>query len=202
LNISAANIVGAAPFTLGSTPAIPVSIAAGGTQEFQVTFAPTTVGDAFVSLQITSDDATQPMRTIPCSGTGVNTGLLPRLAGNPIGSLGFGTATLTTPRSIAVQLFNVGTAPLNISAINQSGSTDFSLSPAPTFPITIAPGGESDVSIVFVPTGGGPLTATFSVVSDDANSPLTLTATGIGDQASAAAWAKLLTLLGLANPTP
>jgi hypothetical protein len=167
-----------------------------------VTFAPTAAGDAFVLLEITSNDASQATRNIPASGTGVSTGLLPRLATNPIAYVGFGQVTTGTNRSVPVQLFNVGTAPLNISAINlTSGSNDFSLTPAPAFPIVIPPGGEFDLTLQFAPSGGGKLNAVFSAVSDDARSPLNITAYGTGVQASAGLWTNLLTLLGIAHAT-
>jgi len=201
LDISATSVMGLAPFSFGATPTLPVSIAPGATQAFQVTFAPTAAGDAFVLLQITSNDASQATRNIPASGTGVSTGLLPRLATNPIAFVGFGQVVAGSNRSIPVQLFNVGTAPLNISAINlTTGSNDFSLSPAPAFPIIIAPGGEFDVTVQFAPTGGGKLNAVFSAVSDDDHSPLNITAYGTGAQASAGLWTNILTLLGIAHP--
>jgi hypothetical protein len=201
LDIFATSVIGIFPFHFGATPALPVSIAPGATQEFQVTFAPTAPGDFFVLLEITSNDSTQPTRLIPASGTGVNTGLLPRLGTNPLAFVGFGTVVSGKDRTLPVQLFNVGTAPLNISAINQTnGSNDFSLSPVPAFPVVIAPGGEFDITFIFTPSGGGPLAADFSLVSDDAQSPLTITTYGTGDQASASYWTQLLQLLGLAHP--
>jgi hypothetical protein len=201
LDITASSVVGPGPFTFGSTPALPVSLAPGATQEFKVTFAPTTTGDDFVLLQLTTNDPTQATRTIPASGTGVNTGLVQRLAANPISTVGFGTVETGANRTVPVQLFNVGTAALNVSAITlSSGSHDFLVNPAPTFPIVIAPGGESDITLQFAPTGSGPLTAEFSIVSDDPRSPLKLTASGTGVQASSGFWAQFLTFLGLAHP--
>jgi hypothetical protein len=202
LDISAISVLGPGSFTFGSTPALSVSVAPGATQAFQVTFSPTAAGDSFVLLQITSNDPTQAVRNIAASGTGVNTGLMPRLATNPIASVGFGTVTTGTNRTIPVQLFDVGTAPLNISAINlTSGSVDFSIVPTPAFPITIPSGGESDITLQFAPAGAGPLSAVFSFSSDDARTPLTMTASGPGNEASASLWTQILTALGVAHPT-
>ncbi len=185
LDIASVNILGTAPFTVGATPAMPVHLAPGATQAFQVTFAPTSPDDAFVRLEITSNDAT-PTRLIPASGTGVNTLLRPRLGTNPIKSVGFPVVVCTTTATIPLQLFNVGTAPLTITAISQTdGSTDFTITPAPTYPLVIPPGGESDVTVQFAPTTNGPLAATFSIASDDAQSPLVFTMTGTGDRTSA-----------------
>jgi hypothetical protein len=201
LDITASSVVGPGPFTFDSTPALPVSIAPGATQEFKVTFAPTTTSDDFVLLQLTTNDPTQATRTIPASGTGVNTGLVQRLAANPISIVGFGTVATGANRTVPVQLFNVGTAALNISSITlSSGSNDFSVNPAPAFPVAIAPGGESDITLQFAPSGSGPLTAEFAIASDDPRSPFKLTALGTGVQASSGFWSQFLTFLGLAHP--
>ena len=200
LEISAASVVGTAPFTIGAVPALPVTIDPAGTQAFQVIFAPTTTGDAFVLLELTTNDPTQATRTIPASGTGVNTGLVQRLATNPIATVGFGSVTTVANRAISVQLFNVGTTPLNIASITlTNGSNDFSLNPAPTFPIAIPSGGESDVTFQFTPSGSGALSAEFTIASDDPHSPFKLTATGTGIQPSAAFWTQFLTQLGLGH---
>ena len=200
LEITALNVLGSAPFTFGTTPALPVSIAPAATQAFQVTFAPTAPGDAMVLLEITCNDPTQSPRLVPASGTGVNTGLAPRLATNPIASILFGTVLSTANRTIPVQLLNVGTASLNLASLSlTNGSPDFSLDPAPTFPITIPAGGVTEVTFKFAPSSGGALSAEFSAVSDESRSPLTLRTFGTGDQTSARYLRRLLILLGLAT---
>jgi Abnormal spindle-like microcephaly-assoc'd, ASPM-SPD-2-Hydin len=201
LDISAGSVIGPGPFTFGAAPPFPVSIAVGATQAFQITYAPTAPGDDFVLLQLTTNDPTQATRTIPASSTAVNTGLLQRLATNPIASVGFGTVTTGTNRTIPVQLFNVGTVALNIASITlTSGSADFSLNPAPAFPIAIPPGGESDITVQFAPSGSGALTAEFTIASDDPHAPLKLNASGTGFQVASGFWTQFLTLLGIAHP--
>jgi hypothetical protein len=201
LDITATSVTGPGPFTFGTTPTIPVSIAPGATQAFQITWAPTTTGDDFVLLELTTNDPTQATRMIPASGIGVNTGLVQRLATNPIATVGFGTVTTGTNRTIPVQLFNVGTAALNVASITlTNGSPDFSLNPAPTFPIALAPGAESDITIQFAPSGTGALSADFTIASDDPHSPLKLTASGTGRQAASGFWTQFLTQLGLGHP--
>lgn len=199
--ISAASVIGTAPFTFGATPALPVTIDPAGTQPFEVTFAPTATGDAFAVLELTANDA-QGTHTIAASGLGVNTGLVQRLATNPLSTVGFGTVFVGLNRTIPVQLFNVGTAGLSVTAITlTSGSNDFSMNPAPTFPIAIPPGGESDITIQFAPSGSSAVAAQFTIASDDPHAPLKLLyASGAGVQASAAFWAQFLTLLGLGHP--
>jgi hypothetical protein len=201
LDITATTVLGPGPFTFGSTPALPVSVAPGATQEFQVTFAPNATGDDFVLLELTTNDPGQTNPLIQASGTGVNTGLVQRLATNPIAAVGFGPTATGANRTVSVQLFNVGSAALSISSITRtSGSNDFSLNPAPSFPIVIPPGGESDITLQFAPSGSGAMTAEFTLASDDPRSPLKLSARGTGVQATAGFWARLLTFLGIAHP--
>ncbi|HEY1986684.1 MAG TPA: choice-of-anchor D domain-containing protein [Terracidiphilus sp.] len=201
LDISAASILGTAPFKFGATPAMPVSIAPGATQSFNVTFAPSADGDVFVLLELQTNDGTQATRMIAASGTGVSTNLVQRLATNPFTTVGFGTVNTGANRAIPVQLFNVGTNALNITSVSLSnGSTDFSLTPAPTFPMAIPAGGEADITIQFAPSGAGVLDAEFTIVSDDPRSPLKLNARGTGNLASSGFWSQLLTTLGLAHP--
>jgi hypothetical protein len=201
LDISAASVISTDPFTLGANPAIPVSIAPGATQKFEVTFAPAAAADAFGILSLTTNDPTLATRFIALSGTGVSTALAQRLATNPIATMGFGTVTTGTNRTISVQLFNVGTAALNISGITLSnGSNDFSLNPAPTFPVPIAAGGESDITFQFAPSGSGALSAEFTIASDDPHAPLKLVANGSGIQAASGLWTQILTALGIGHP--
>lgn len=206
MDITAATILGPATFTLGAVPAIPVSIAPGATQVFQVTYAPTAPGDEICFVQMTCNDASQTNQLIPASGTGVSTALAPRLASNPISTVGFGTVAVGNFRTVDVQFFNVGTATLNITGISLSAanpncvSTDFSLSPTPTFPIVIPPGGESDVTFKFKPSGTGPSCAAFFIASNDPQFLRGITTSGTGYQASSGFWNWLLTLLGLAHP--
>ena len=131
-----------------------------------------------------------------------------RLATNPISSIGFGTVSVGFNRAIPVQLFNVGTSKLTIQSIALSAnpqfaactSADFTLVPAPAFPIEIDPGGESDVTFQFAPSGAGPLCAEFTITSDDPTPTRKLTASGTGILPSAGFWATLLQNLGLAHP--
>ena len=100
-----------------------------------------------------------------------------------------------------MQLVNAGTAALNVASITlTNGSPDFSLNSAPAFPLAIPPGGESDVTIQFAPSGSGALTAEFTIASDDPHSPLKLNAAGIGIQAASGFWTQFLTLLGIGHP--
>lgn len=71
-----------------------------------------------------------------------------------------------------VQVFNVGSSDLHILSFTRSaGSTEFSVIGGPTTPVTIRPGEELDWTVQYAPTNTGDDTATFSVASDDPNTP-------------------------------
>ncbi|MFL5800091.1 MAG: choice-of-anchor D domain-containing protein [Actinomycetota bacterium] len=80
------------------------------------------------------------------------------------------------------QLFNVGTSDLHVVSFTRtSGSPEFSIISGPPTPVTIAPGEEIDYTVQFAPTSRGDKTATFTVQSDDPNSPSTqIPASGTG----------------------
>jgi photosystem II stability/assembly factor-like uncharacterized protein len=196
LIINSISIAGSANFAFNPAPAFPVTVDPGATSTFTLVFTPATVGDDLALLSIISNDPASPY-ALSATGRGVAPGA-PRLATNPVAQTNLG-ATGKDARSVPLQLFNIGTKTLNISAINLAkGSSDFSLNPAPTFPIQIAPGGETDVTISYQPSGNGPATATFQIVSDDPQNPLNFTVGGTGAAVSGSLWPIVLLALGAA----
>ncbi len=190
---------GPTDFDVSPSATFPATIAPGGTQSFDMTFKPTSAGDAGAAFDIASNDPSVPSYLIPASGRGIAAPLVARLGTNPISQTGFGTVSGAVDRTIPLQLFNVGTADLQISSINRTdGSSDFTIDPAPAFPITIAPGAESDVTLKYHPTGNGDVNATFQIASNDPHSPRSLMVTGTGAAVSGSLWPILLILLGVA----
>jgi kumamolisin len=106
----------------------------------------------------------------------------PAIAVNLQDNLRFGTVC-EGPRFLTLQVFNVGNRDLMILGVQRlSGSTDFSVLPAPATPLAIAPGAQVDFSIEFNPTTRGiNETATIRVTSNDPLTPhLDVTASGFG----------------------
>lgn len=208
LTVSGINIAGSASFALNPAPAFPVTIAPAGTQAFSLVFSPTAAGDQVCYIAINNNGGNSPY-ALSATGRGV-AAKSPRLATNPASiptipnsnatppNTDFGPTTNKNPRSIPLQLFNVGTTPLAIQSINQSGSSDFSLSPAPVFPINIAAGGQASVTISYTPTSNGQASATFQIASNDPLSPSTLKVQGTGNAVSGALWPYILLAIGLA----
>jgi hypothetical protein len=106
----------------------------------------------------------------------------PVIAMNLQDDLGFGTVC-RDQEFRTLQVFNVGTRDLTILSIGRvSGSSDFSLLPAPALPLAVAPGDQVDFTIKYQPTMRGvPELATFRVTCNDPVTPqVDLVASGMG----------------------
>ncbi len=106
----------------------------------------------------------------------------PAIAVNLQDNLSFGIVC-RGPKFLTLQIFNVGTKKLFIVSVQRlSGSSGFTVLPAPATPLAIAPGDQVDFTIEYNPTIRGlPETATIQIVSDDTVTPLLdLAATGFG----------------------
>ena len=110
----------------------------------------------------------------------------PVISVNPQSNLQFGTTCAGNTASLNLAVFNVGTTDLIINSVTvTAGSSDFTVAPNPTTPVTISPNAEVDFTIQFTapspvtPSTVGPQTATISISSNDPGAPTTvLTATG------------------------
>jgi kumamolisin len=87
-------------------------------------------------------------------------------------NLQFGTVC-HGPKFLTLKVYNVGNRDLFILSLTRVlGSTDFTVLPMPTTPLTIARGSEVDFTIEFNPTTHGPLeAATLQIVSNDPVTP-------------------------------
>jgi kumamolisin len=85
------------------------------------------------------------------------------------------------PKFLDIRVYNVGNRALMIHSVTRlSGSTDFTVLPAPATPLAIASGDEVDFTVEYNPTTHGVLeTATIRVTSNDPVTPwLDVVATG------------------------
>lgn len=102
---------------------------------------------------------------------------------------GVGTPTAAQNVTINAQAGNTG--PVNIGSCSFSGANaaDFSLSPAPSFPIAIAPGSSASLPVVFTAGAQGSRTASLSCTSDNGvvvgtGFPVALSGTGLSGTAA------------------
>ena len=162
-------------FTLSGITA-PVTLTAGQSASFNVTFTPTATGSASGNVTLTSN-ATNPTLTIPLSGTG----------GAAVGQLGVSPSTLSigsvvvgTTGSASGSLTASG-ASVTVSAVSSSNSL-FSLGGL-SLPVTIPAGQSTSFSVTFGPQTTGAASGTLTFTSNAQPSTTTETVTGTGEAA-------------------
>jgi hypothetical protein len=151
---------------------LPVTLAAGQSVTFSVTFSPLSAGNASGSVQVSSDAST-PNLTISLAGTGTAQG---QLSVNPVSS-DFGSVTVGTSKIQSGTLVASG-ASVTISSASVTDS-EFSLGGI-SFPLTIAAGQSVPFTLTFVPRASGQAAATLAFASNAANAASeNLTGTGV-----------------------
>ena len=174
VTISAISVTGTA-FTLSPLTSIPLTLSAGQSTTFVVTFAPTAVGTFSESATITAGSATL---SIPLSGA-VQQGKLSFRSQ----SISFpGLQVLTSLTQTGVLLNNGGT-PVTVKSVSVQNPKDnpaFSVG-TPSSGQTVPAGGHADLGVTFLPTSVGSATGTITVTTDGAGSPLTIALSGTSD---------------------
>jgi len=173
LSISQASVTGAG-FSMSGLNA-PITIAAGQSNSFTVSFTPTATTSYGGSISITSNASNSPTVTIPLSGTGVAQVLQLSVSPNPVA---FGNVAAGSSGTQAVTLRNSGNANLTVSQITASGTSLSQTGIA--LPVTLSPNQTANFSAVFSPTGTVTLNGTITVISTASNSPTVVSATGAG----------------------
>ncbi len=167
LHIASVDHSGNAAFSLASAPAFPVIVAAGAKSSFTVQFQPTAAGMQSAMFSIVSDDAAHSPLSLSASGNGVASGSLPRIAVYKR-TLGFGSVSKGNGRSLTLRVANTGGSDLEIHSFTRtSGSSEFTLDPAPALPATLHPRDELDFTVHYTPSSWGDSEATFEISSND-----------------------------------
>src|SRR2546426_246241 len=111
-------------------------------------------------------------QTIALPAFSVSAASAPAIVLNP-NSLNFGTVTVGSPKTLAAQVQNIGTAPLNVTGVSSCAGTPSSVTWTPTGPFTVAAGGVASLSATFAPTAAGalPAGACLAVASNDPAKP-------------------------------
>jgi len=174
LTISAGSASGTGFSLSGLT--LPLTLNAGQSTSFTVTFAPTTSGAVSGSVSITSNGS-NPNLSIPLSGTGVSQGAL---SPNP-SSLAFGSVQVGNSTNLSETLTNTGGSSVNISQANVSG-TGFSISGL-SLPLTLTPNQSVTFTATFIPSSSGAATGSLSIASNASNSPTNIALSGTGTAA-------------------
>ena len=151
---------------------VPVTLGAGQSVTFNVTFSPQSAGSFSGNVTVTSN-AQNPTLNIPLSGTAVTQG---NLTANP-SSINFGNVIVGDALSQIVTLKNTGGSNLTVTGATISGA-GMSYSGL-SLPLTLTPNQSSTFSITFEPTSPGAVSGTMSLtVSGASNVSIALSGTG------------------------
>ncbi|HEX4001022.1 MAG TPA: choice-of-anchor D domain-containing protein [Candidatus Acidoferrales bacterium] len=148
----------------------PITIGAGSSTTFPVSFQPTKAGSSSGSISIESSSATY---KITLSGTGVSSA--PQLSASTP-AVSFGNVTVGAPASQPVILKNTGNANLDLSSVSASGS-GFTASGGSG--VTLAPSQSVTVTVTFNPKASGSVSGDLTVTSNATNA-LSVTLSGAG----------------------
>lgn len=146
---------------------LPLTLAAGQSAAFSVTFKPQSSGPVSSALTLTSD-ASNAALAVPITGSGVTAGAL---ASSPA-SLSFGSVQASNPKTVAGTLTNSGGSSISITQANISG-TGFTLSGL-TVPFTLAAGQSKTFSVTFTPQSSGAASGSLAIVSNASNPSLSI----------------------------
>jgi len=171
VTVSQAAVTGAG-FGLSGLP-MPLNLAPGQSQAFNVTFTPQAAGTANGNVALTST-APNPTLNISLSGTAATAGFL---STNP-SSVNFGSIQLGSSQTQYESLTNSGGSSVTISQMTASG-TGFSLSGF-VAPQTLSPGQSITFSVAFAPTQSGTANGSLTFVSSASNPNLSVSLSGTG----------------------
>jgi len=107
----------------------------------------------------------------------------------PIGAIAFGEILVDSTLDKTIAIYNDGDAPLVVSSVVRGfGSADFTCV-GPTAPFTIGSASSAIITVRFAPTAVGEVSATFTVTSNDSDTPsVSFTVSGTGKSRGQPAW--------------
>jgi hypothetical protein len=149
----------------------PVTVTAGASLNFTVSFQPTVAGAASGSVAISSNTGNSPL-IIPLTGTGVASILT--LSASP-STAAFGNVTVDATATQTDQITNTGNAPVSITTVSATG-TGFSVSGGSN--TTLAPNQSVTVTVSFNPQAAGLASGTLSIASNAPTLNVSLSGTG------------------------
>src|SRR5712691_10584670 len=172
LTIAQGTVTGAGFSISGLT--FPLTLPPGQSSTLSAQCAPTATGSVSGGVSLASNAPNSPS-TIALNATGVQ----PQLSVTPP-SVSFGNVLVGSTGVQNLTLTNSGTANLTIAQDSFTGA-GFSISGL-TFPLTLAAGQSSTLSVQFTPTATVSVSGSVSLVSNAPNSPSTIALSGTGVQ--------------------
>ena len=170
VNISQANVSGSG-FSISGL-SLPITLTPGQSYTFSTVFAPTSSGTASGSIIMVSD-ASNSNLSIALSGTATASG---QLLLSPA-TLDFGSITVGQNKSLTATLSASGSS-VTVSSASTS-NPEFSLSGV-SFPLALAAGQSTPVSVTFTPQSSGTASGSISFSSNALTNPTIETLTGAG----------------------
>ncbi len=158
----------------------PLSISGGNSVVLTLKFAPQSTG-AFSGYVSISSNATNATLHYNMTGTGTTGTLASSLAAAP-SSASFGSVPIGTDNTLAVQLKNTGTSSVTVSSATVSGK-GFGIR-GTRFPVVLAAGKTSNVTLSFQPMATGYVAGSVSFASNATNHTLAMTMSGTGATAT------------------
>ncbi|MEZ5404145.1 MAG: choice-of-anchor D domain-containing protein [Bryobacteraceae bacterium] len=159
-------------------PAAPFTIEAGLTREVVVRFSPAAEVELSGALTVRSTDPARPAVAVALTGRGAPPAPLAARAEAQPGSLSFGEVATGVSRDLTFVLRNSGTAPLEVASMAASPDV-FTLIGA-SGSLTVAPGGQTQVTVRFTPAVTGVATGAVTIASNDPAGTLRVGLAGTG----------------------
>lgn len=169
LTVSSVILSGDAGFSIEG-PDVPLVIApdTSSVVTFNVTFSPESESPAAAVVTIVSDDDDESNIEVLLSGIGVV--YSPEIVVQPESLYwDFGDVEVGQSTTYVVQIYNYGTADLNVTSVTMTGDAAFTLTSGPAAPLVIAADTSIgvDFEVTFTPTAGDTASAVVQIASDD-----------------------------------
>ena len=146
---------------------LPLTLAAGQSAAFSVTFNPQSGGAASGAVSFASD-ASNGILPVPLAASAATAGAL---TSTPP-SLNFSAGQVGTPQTLAETLTNSGGSSLTITQANLSGA-GFAITGL-TLPVALAPGQSTTFNVTFTPSASGAASGSLAIASNASNSSLNI----------------------------
>jgi hypothetical protein len=173
----------------GPTEVLPQVLQPNQQMSLKLNFGPTADGNAAGTVTVSSNSTASPKLVVQIHGKGVASNAASLAAS--ASSLSFGNVSVGSKATKTVTVTSTGTAPATITAASITGA-DYTATYAGvavqnlTAPITLQPGQQVTFSVVFDPTKTGTASGQLNL-STDTGSPVNVTLTGRGEQATSPA---------------
>jgi len=157
---------------------LPLTLAAGQSQAFSVTFAPRTAGTVNGNLAIANTGSTPTVNVAITAGSQTAGVITPSPS-----SLNFGSVQVGSNQALPQTLTNTGGSTATVTQVNPTG-TGFSVSGL-SLPLILAAGQSQSFNVIFAPASTGSSTGNLAIISDASNSPVNVALSGTGLAAGA-----------------